>query len=195
MKKRLLKLLTIAGVTLMLSGMITGCRDKSAPASTPTETADNNTENDTQASTEASEITESTQSTEASSETETTEQTNTDSTTATPVKDVHSDFEQTLSDINAIQAGSAGCSLRSEEAFSTFTEFVNTYGADNSSDAITTMTKEWLDNQKNDNPYIYDDFMENFDSLLALAEDADTEFTGSDAYKHVSEGILKALEQ
>ena len=47
MKKRLAKLLTITCVTLMLSGMMTGCREKNAPSSEPSEAteATENTEN------------------------------------------------------------------------------------------------------------------------------------------------------
>lgn len=196
MKKRLAKLLTLACVTLMLSGMMTGCREKTVPASDPTETTEN-TEIDTeQENTEeiVSETTEYTESTEISTETESTEQPDEDSTETILTGDINTDFSQILSDINAIQAGSAGSSLRSETAFSTFTNFVNTYGADNSSDTITTMTREWLDSQKDENPSIYDDFMENFDSLLCLTENSDSSFTGSDAYKHVTDGILAALQ-
>ena len=197
MKKRLAKLLTITCVTLMLSGMMTGCREKNAPSSEPSE-ATENTENIIKEETTEEIISEDTETTEISTETtetELSEEPDEYSPKATLTGDVDKDFTQTLSDINAIQAGSAGSSLRSEKALSTFTSFIKTYGADNSIETITKMTKEWLDTQKNDDPYIYDNFMENFDAMLCFTETLDSTFTGSDAYKNVTDGILAALQQ
>lgn len=200
MKKRLAKLLTITCVTLMLSGMMTGCREKNAPSSEPSEAteATENTENIIKEETTEEIISEDTETTEISTETtetELSEEPDEYSPKATLTGDVDKDFAQTLSDINAIQAGSAGSSLRSEKALSTFTSFIKTYGADNSIETITKMTKEWLDAQKNDDPYINDNFMENFDAMLCFTETLDSTFTGSDAYKNVTDGILAALQQ
>ena len=199
MKKRLIKLLTITCVTLMLAGMMTGCREKNAPSSEPSEAteATENTENIIKEETTEEIISEDTETTEISTETtetELSEEPDEYSPKATLTGDVDKDFTQTLSDINAIQAGSAGSSLRSEKAFSSFTSFIKTYGADNSKETITKMTKEWLDAQKDDDSYIYDNFMENYDSMLCLTEDLDSEFKGSDAYKNVTDGILAALQ-
>ena len=196
MKKRLVKLLTITCVTLMLVGAMTGCRENATPASEPTE-ATENTENTINEETTEEIISESTEATEISTdttETEISEEPDEYSTEVTLTGDVNQDFTQTLSDINAIQAGSAGSSLRSEKAFSSFTSFIKPYGADNSKETITKMTKEWLDAQKDDDSYIYDNFMENYDSMLCLTEDLDSEFKGSDAYKNVTDGILAALQ-
>ena len=195
MKKRLIKLLTITCVTLMLAGMMTGCRENATPASEPTE-ATENTENNINEETTEEIISEGTEATEIptdTTETEISEEPDEYSTEVTLTGDVNQDFTQTLSDINAIQAGSAGSSLRSEKAFSSFTSFIKAYGADNSKETITKMTKEWLDAQKDDDSYIYDNFMENYDSMLCLTEDLDSEFKGSDAYKNVTDGILAAL--
>ena len=197
MKKRLAKLLTITCVTLMLSGMMTGCRENTTPTSETTETTEN-TENTINEETTEEIISEDTETTEIPTETTETEiaaEPDEYSTEVTLTGDVDKDFTQTLSDINAIQAGSAGSSLRSERAFTSFTNFIKTYGADHSMETITQMTKEWLDSQKDDDPYIYDNFMENYDSMLCFTETLDSTFTGSDAYKNVTDGILTALQQ
>ena len=115
MKRRLAKLLTITCVTLMLAGMMTGCREKNAPSSEPSEAteATENTENIIKEETTEEIISEDTETTEISTETtetELSEEPDEYSPKATLTGDVDKDFTQTLSDINAIQAGSAGSS-------------------------------------------------------------------------------------
>ena len=205
MKKRFLRLLAIACTAAMLSGMMTGCRKETPSANNTTEnteadseidsTQQNTEDNATDTSTEATEHTENnvTEGTEGSTTEASTDATeHTEATEAETTTDIHSALATTLDEIQNIRAGSAGSSLRAEEAFSSFTTFVNTYGADNTSETICQMTTEWLDKQKEDNPYIYEEFAENFYSIPSLAEDSS--LAGSDAYKHVLDGIQNALQ-
>lgn len=205
MKKRFLRLLAIVCTAAMLSGMMTGCRKETPSTNNTTEntkadseiasTQQNTEDNATDTSTEATEHTEDnvTEGTEGSTTEASTEATeHTEATEAETTSDIHSALATTLDEIQNIRAGSAGSSLRAEEAFSSFTAFVDTYGADNTSETICQMTTEWLDKQKEDNPYIYEEFAENFYSIPSLAEDSS--LADNDAYKHVVDGIQKALQ-
>lgn len=205
MKKRFLRLLAIVCTAAMLSGMMTGCRKETPSTNNTTEntkadseiasTQQNTEDNATDTSTEATEHTEDnvTEGTEGSTTEASTEATeHTEATEAETTTDIHSALAATLEEIQNIRAGSAGSSLRAEEAFSSFTTFVDTYGADNTSETICQMTTEWLDKQKEDNPYIYEEFAENFYSIPSLAEDSS--LADNDAYKHVVDGIQKALQ-
>ena len=208
MKKRFLRLLAIACTATLLLGMMTGCRKETPSTNNTTEnteadseivstqqeteeTSSENTEN-TETADNLSEDTEQkeTENTENTDQTDATE--SSDNTDISSIGNIQSDFDATLVAIQNIRAGSAGSSLRAEEAFSSFTAFVDTYGADNTSETICQMTTEWLDKQKEDNPYIYEEFAENFYSIPSLAEDSS--LVGNDAYKHVVDGIQKALQ-
>ena len=205
MKKRFLRLLAIVCTAAMLSGMMTGCRKETPSTNNTTEnteadseiasTQQNTEDNATDTSTEATEHTEDnvTEGTEGSTTEASTEATeHTEATEAETTSDIHSALATTLDEIQNIRAGSAGSSLRAEEAFSSFTAFVDTYGADNTSETICQMTTEWLNKQKESNPYISEEFVENFYSISSLAENSS--LAGNDAYKHVVDGIQNALQ-
>lgn len=103
-------------------------------------------------------------------------------------------FNEMMDAVYNVQAGTAGSSLRAEEAAKALTDYAMTYGAGSASGAFEVLAEEWFAAQKNADDTFRSDFKLCLDAAADAAEAADENLQYDIAFLNVLNGITAAAE-
>ena len=116
---------------------------------------------------------------------------NSDETGDVDADKVYLEFSDIMNEIYAVRAGSAGSSLRAEEALNALITFVDAYSGTSMSSDYESFANKWFDVQETDNTDIRTEFKECLDVVTEMAE---LNGKGTDvAYLNVVNGIYDAI--
>lgn len=110
-------------------------------------------------------------------------------------EDAYLEMANLMASVFDIHAGSAGCSLRAEEATNFLLAYVNAFSSDDAdSKTYEALCNEWLDAIKDIEDFSdLSDINDSFEMLCDSAISTDSSLENSNAYKAVVTGISDSL--
>lgn len=109
--------------------------------------------------------------------------------------DLYMDLADCMAQIYEVHPGTAGSSLRSEEAAGELANLIKNYSGVVSREDVASNAKDWIDIMKEENSEIRIDFSECLEEVIYYLEDAHKDVANDASYQDFADGLREAVQE